>query len=101
MKTFATTNRRVENDPACFFARGHNKELPDSENAPPLSSSAPMIQRKASCACGGGCPACQSSLPLQAKLKIGQPNNMYEQEADRVADQVMRMPDPLIQRKPG
>ena len=31
---------------------------------------------------------------VQAKLKIGQPNDKYEQEADRVADQVMRMPEP-------
>jgi len=48
---------------------------------------------------------------LQAKLKIGQPNDQYEQEADRVADQVMRMPEPgggldsghwsLAQRKSG
>jgi hypothetical protein len=30
---------------------------------------------------------------LQAKLQIGQPNDIYEQEADRVADQVMRMSD--------
>ena len=36
---------------------------------------------------------------LQAKLKIGQPNDIYEQEADRVAEQVMRMPDSVIQRK--
>jgi hypothetical protein len=31
---------------------------------------------------------------IQAKLKMGQPNDKYEQEADRVADQVMRMPEP-------
>ncbi|MBW2740371.1 MAG: DUF4157 domain-containing protein [Deltaproteobacteria bacterium] len=31
---------------------------------------------------------------LQAKLKIGQPGDTYEQEADRVAEQVMRMPEP-------
>ena len=31
---------------------------------------------------------------LQAKLRIGQPGDVYEQEADRVADAVMRMPDP-------
>lgn len=30
---------------------------------------------------------------LQAKLRIGQPGEEYEEEADRVADQVMRMPD--------
>jgi hypothetical protein len=35
------------------------------------------------------------SRALQAKLKIGQSNDIYEQEADRVAEQVMRMPDPV------
>jgi len=32
---------------------------------------------------------------IQAKLKIGQPNDVYEQEADRVAEQVMRMPEDI------
>ena len=36
------------------------------------------------------------SRALQAKLKIGQPNDIYEQEADRVAEQVMRMPEPEV-----
>ena len=35
---------------------------------------------------------------LQAKLTISSPNDVYEQEADRVADQVMRMPDPTLNR---
>ena len=30
---------------------------------------------------------------IQAKLRIGQPNDIYEQEADRVADTVMRTPE--------
>jgi hypothetical protein len=30
---------------------------------------------------------------IQAKLAIGQPGDIYEQEADRVAEEVMRMPD--------
>ena len=30
---------------------------------------------------------------LQAKLRIGQPGDIYEQEADRLAEQVMRMPE--------
>ena len=30
---------------------------------------------------------------VQAKLKIGAPDDAYEREADRVADQVMRMPE--------
>ncbi len=40
------------------------------------------------------------SRALQAKLKISQPGDIYEQEADRVAEQVMRMPEPKIQRQP-
>ena len=36
---------------------------------------------------------------LQAKLRIGQPGDVYEQEADRVADAVMRMPEPEVQRQ--
>ncbi|MCK5013328.1 MAG: DUF4157 domain-containing protein [Candidatus Omnitrophica bacterium] len=36
---------------------------------------------------------------LQAKLRIGQPGDVYEQEADRVADAVMRMPEPEMQRQ--
>ena len=40
------------------------------------------------------------SIAIQAKLRIGQPNGMYEQEADRVAEQVMRMPEPQMQRQP-
>jgi len=36
---------------------------------------------------------------VQAKLTIGQPNDKYEQEADRVADEVMSMPDPKLQRQ--
>ena len=36
---------------------------------------------------------------IQAKLRIGQPNDIYEQEAERVADEVMRMPEPGVQRQ--
>jgi hypothetical protein len=38
---------------------------------------------------------------LQAKLRIGQPGDKYEQEADRVAEEVMRMPGQAVQLKPG
>ena len=38
---------------------------------------------------------------LQTKLAVSDPGDQYEREADHVADQVMRMPDPtpMIQRK--
>jgi hypothetical protein len=37
---------------------------------------------------------------LQAKIRIGQPGDKYEQYADRVADAVMRMPEPQLRRQP-
>src|SRR5882672_259636 len=40
---------------------------------------------------------------LQAKVTVNEAGDRYEQEADRLADQVMRMPDttPRLQRKCG
>jgi hypothetical protein len=32
---------------------------------------------------------------IQAKFKVGPPNDIYEKEADRVADKVMKMPHPV------
>jgi hypothetical protein len=37
---------------------------------------------------------------IQPKLKIGQPNDKYEQQADRVADEVMGTSAPANQLKP-
>jgi len=36
---------------------------------------------------------------IQGKLTVGEPNDKYEQEADRVADAVMRMLEPQVQRQ--
>ena len=36
---------------------------------------------------------------IQTKLKINKPRDIYEQEADRVADAVMRMEEPRVQRQ--
>lgn len=56
-----------------------------------------LLQRK--CACGGAagvtgeCEGCRKKrLGLQAKLKVNEPGDSYEQEADRVADQVLAAP---------
>lgn len=59
------------------------------------------MQISSSCVCDGGCPLCSGNNAIQAKLKIGQPDDRYEQEADRIADQVMRMSEPTVHRKPG
>jgi len=47
-----------------------------------------QVYRKTPCACGGGCPACQAK---SNDLKISQPNDPAEIEADQIADRVMRM----------
>jgi len=49
-----------------------------------------------SCPFGGICHSCPA--PVQAKLVIGPPDDEYEKEADRIADEVMRRPDPQVQR---
>lgn len=80
-------------------------------------SGAALLQRQ--CACGGrsrlggSCSECEKKKmlghPLQSKLQINEPGDQFEQEADRVAAQVMQMPDrvgasrlwqptPLVQR---
>lgn len=61
-----------------------------------------LVQRK--CACGGSagltgsCSDCEKKKllgkPLQTKLRINEPGDEYEREADRVAEQVMRMAAP-------
>jgi len=64
------------------------------------------LQRK--CACGGSsgltgsCSECKQKKlvgrPLHSKLLVNQPGDEYEQEADRMAQQVMTMPDGLPHR---
>ena len=58
-------------------------------------SSCPMSPR--TCPFGGACHSCPM---VQAKLRIGDPDDKYEREADQVADQVMRMPLPDAARAP-
>jgi len=63
------------------------------------------LQRK--CACGndagssGSCEECKSKQEniLQTKLQISEPSDRYEQEADRVADQVVQMSNSSLQER--
>jgi peptidoglycan hydrolase-like protein with peptidoglycan-binding domain len=67
----------------------------------PAQSFAPgRLAQRASCACGGGCPRCAAEAPAQPKLTISEPGDSFEREADRVADQVMRMADPQVRAVP-
>jgi hypothetical protein len=59
---------------------------------------APRIQRQ--CACGGSCSTCgtkDETKRLQAQFSVGPAHDPYEQQADRVADSVMRMPEASIE----
>ncbi|MGK7896677.1 MAG: DUF4157 domain-containing protein [Xenococcus sp. (in: cyanobacteria)] len=40
-----------------------------------------------------------AALPLQAKLRMGRPNDAFEQEANRVADRVMGMSEAQVHRQ--
>ncbi|HWQ69267.1 MAG TPA: DUF4157 domain-containing protein [Patescibacteria group bacterium] len=74
-----------------------------------------LLQRKCACGnhtmAGGECEECSKKKPLglQTKLQVNEPGDSYEQEADRIADQVMAAPvrstlsgaPPRIQRFSG
>ena len=45
-------------------------------------------------------PSHDGAAKVQAKLAISQPGDALEQEADRVAEQVMRMPESRVQSQP-
>ena len=67
-------------------------------SANPAGQTSSVLQRKCSCGnhtiAGGECAHCskKNSLALQTKLTVGQAGDLYEQEADRIADQVMSAP---------
>ena len=62
--------------------------LPAATRPAPPKGAWASIQRAPTCACGGSCPRCQSAV---SGLKISEPNDPAEREADAVADRVMRM----------
>lgn len=69
----------------------------------PMAKDADGLRLQRACVCGNSCANCAAKGDeqrwLQPKLTVGSPNDRYEQEADRVADQIMRMPEPTIQRQ--
>jgi hypothetical protein len=85
-----------------MIAKKELRVLPERQNPASVdfarfsleSSQIPTIMRRGSCACGGGCPACKSG----SGLKVSQPGDPAEIEADRMADDVMRMPVDFVSR---
>ena len=76
--------------------------LQDSADGSPVVQHFERLQRLSNAPAAphlGAAPANPApNSGIQAKLKIGSPGDRFEREADRVADQVMRMPAPSIQR---
>jgi len=85
-------------------------EIAQQQDLLSLMAGSPRLQRKCACgapsAAGGSCAACEgkqnSAKPvvLQKKLVIGAADDPLEREADRVADQVMRMEHSAVNGAP-
>ena len=73
----------------------HRPTSDSSMIAPPSTPSMQLpLQRKAGhCACGGTCPRCQTTT---GGLRLSEPGDPDEQEADRVAAQVLTMPESAL-----
>lgn len=72
---------------------GHNLSRV-SINTSPAAQACPLPAGPRACPFGGACHTCPTQV--QAKLAIGQPGDVYEQEADEVATRVLRMPDDQV-----
>lgn len=88
--------------PATSFADsgfGHSfDQISVHSPATPTAQSCPIVAGPRACPFGGACHTCP--VHVQTKLTISEPGDEYEQEADRVAEQVIRMPDAhILQRK--
>ena len=81
------------------------KNKQESINSSSLSRG--ILQRKCACgnqAAGGGeCGECgkKNQLLQRRAIHISEPGDRYEQEADRIANQVMRMPEPTAKHQVG
>lgn len=64
---------------------------PQLSGASASPASKPAAARGVPCACGGGCPKCGKASFLEPNPELGVAGDVLEQEADRAADQVMRM----------
>lgn len=75
-----------------------------AEAAPASSPETVPARARNVCPCGGGCPRCARrteaaktsaafARPLQTKLRVNEVGDVYEQEADRAAEQVAAVPD--------
>lgn len=70
------------------------KHLGAGTRSTPLNGTTPDLRRLPAAPADPASQSATSRTPLQKRLAIGAVNDPLEHEADRVADRVMRMPDP-------
>ena len=93
MSEFVQQENRVQNRHSVSFAR------PDHTNSRSAPARDPLNTEQQA----WGNQALQRLLrirTIQTKLKINEPDDEYEQEADRIAEQVMRMPEQRLKTAP-
>ncbi len=73
--------------------RGESSLKHDARPAVVALPAQAILQRSSACACGGGCPRCSAGRSSGSAMMVNRPGDAWEQEADRVASQVMRMAD--------
>ena len=85
--------RRIEQEDRELSGRTHEDSRNQGKDASSISKGHDFSRVRVypKCTVGG--------LPIQPKLRINEPGDLYELEADRVAEQVMRMPEPGVQRQ--
>ena len=90
MHTFAKTpNVRQPAAGSTIFRPARTAQRHEVKNALHRATGTDALPRQTAAASAG----------LQTELKLGMPGDVHEREADRVAEQVMRMPEPSMQPK--
>lgn len=75
--------------------------LRQAENKKSSSFVAHGLQKSPALSLHSALPITPTPAPkVQAKLEVSEPGDEHEQEADRIAEQVMRMPEPAASRLP-
>ncbi len=89
--------RSLAPESSLLMPKKETQPLPERDRSPSLdpNSTISLNQPGRGYSFGNLAIEPKERLGVQTKLTIGQPHDRYEQEADRVADQVMRMPEPV------
>jgi outer membrane protein OmpA-like peptidoglycan-associated protein len=84
--------------------RRQRSSPPDAARSPDVDASAGLVQLTSPLGFELGHVSItrpsEPRLPVQKKTAIGEPGDRFEQEADRIAEHVLRMSEPIVPRAP-